>query len=87
MPWYTPAWKTSLKFKRLIFSILFRESITETVPFDFTYKKQSGGRGQFGRIAGTIEINEDDEFEFINNTKGGVIPNNYFSGIKKVKPN
>lgn len=61
----------------------YRESITETVPFDFTYKKQSGGRGQFGRIAGTIEINEDDEFEFINNTKGGVIPNNYFSGIKK----
>jgi len=61
----------------------YRESITETVRFDHTYKKQSGGRGQYGRIEGRIEVNTDNEFDFVNTTKGGVIPKNYFTGIKK----
>lgn len=61
----------------------YRESILDTVEFDHIYKRQSGGKGQYGRIAGRIELNEESEFDFVNNVRGGAIPKNYFGGIRK----
>ena len=50
------------------------------------YKRQSGGRGQFGAIAGTMELLEDRsaEVEFVNQVTGGQIPPNFIKSVEKV---
>jgi elongation factor G len=56
--------------------VAYREAITKMAEFNYTHKKQTGGAGQFGRVAGYIEPIEED-FEFIDHIKGGVIPTQY----------
>jgi elongation factor G len=48
------------------------------------YKKQTGGRGQFGDCHIEIEPNEHGEgFEFVNAIKGGVIPGGFIPAVEK----
>ena len=63
--------------------VAYRETLTKRVRFDYTHKKQTGGSGQFGRVAGWIEPNEDAEFEFEDKIKGGVIPKPYIPAVRK----
>lgn len=56
--------------------VAYREAITKMAEFNYTHKKQTGGSGQFGRVAGYIEPIEED-FEFVDQIKGGVIPKQY----------
>ncbi len=62
--------------------VAYRETITQKAPFNFTHKKQTGGAGQFGRVAGFIEPTEE-EFEFINKITGGRIPTQYIPACEK----
>ncbi|OQA20236.1 MAG: Elongation factor G [bacterium ADurb.Bin363] len=66
--------------------VSYRETITKAIPFDYTHKKQTGGRGQYARVSGIIEPSENGECTFIDNIKGGVIPQVYIpsceSGFK-----
>ncbi|MDA1044141.1 MAG: elongation factor G [Verrucomicrobia bacterium] len=68
----------------------YREAITKAAAFDYTHKKQTGGRGQFAAVSGIIEpITEPDEsgaiqdFEFVNEVKGGNIPSEYIGACEK----
>lgn len=63
--------------------VAYRETISQRAEFDYTHKKQTGGSGQYGRVAGYIEPNEESNYEFINQIKGGVIPQEYVPSVDK----
>ncbi len=63
--------------------VAYRETITRRAEFNYTHKKQTGGSGQYGKIIGFIEPNEDQDYEFIDNTKGGSIPKPFIPAVDK----
>jgi elongation factor G len=66
--------------------VAFRETILKKAEFNYTHKKQTGGSGQFARVAGYIEpLPEDAElkYEFIDDIVGGVIPREYIPACDK----
>ncbi len=68
--------------------VAYRETITKPTDFSYTHKKQSGGSGQYGKIAGNVSpIGPDDEgdkeFQFINKIRGGSIPTEYIPAVEK----
>ncbi|MCP4745777.1 MAG: elongation factor G [Desulfobacteraceae bacterium] len=63
--------------------VAYRETITRLAEFDYIHKKQTGGSGQYGRIAGYIEPISDEEFVFENKVTGGSIPTQYIPACKK----
>jgi elongation factor G len=63
--------------------VAYRETISRRVDYNYTHKKQTGGSGQFGRVAGYIEPNPESDFEFVDEIKGGVIPRQFIPAVKK----
>ncbi|WP_027358499.1 elongation factor G [Desulforegula conservatrix] len=63
--------------------VSYRETITRMAQFDYTHKKQTGGAGQYGKIAGFIEPCEEADFEFVNKITGGAIPTQYIPACEK----
>jgi elongation factor G len=63
--------------------VAYRETISRRAEFDYIHKKQTGGSGQYGRVAGHIEPFEDGDFEFLDETKGGVIPRQFIPSVEK----
>jgi elongation factor G len=63
--------------------VAYREAISQRADFDYTHRKQTGGAGQYGRVAGFMEPSEEGTYEFINLIKGGVIPTEYISSVDK----
>ena len=63
--------------------VAYRESITTTGDFNYTHKKQTGGSGQYGRVAGFMEPDSEKDYEFIDAIKGGAIPNEFIPSCDK----
>ncbi|HAO22397.1 MAG: translation elongation factor G [Desulfobacteraceae bacterium IS3] len=63
--------------------VAYRETITQRADFNYTHKKQTGGSGQYGRIAGYIEPTDEGDFIFENDIKGGSIPTQYIPACEK----
>lgn len=63
--------------------VAYRESITARGDFNYTHKKQTGGSGQYGRVAGFMEPDSEKDYEFIDAIKGGAIPNEYIPSCDK----
>jgi len=63
--------------------VAYRETITQTVPFNHIHRKQTGGSGQYAKVIGKLEPADDGEFHFENQVKGGNIPSEYISSCEK----
>jgi elongation factor G len=64
--------------------IPYRETIRASASAQGRYKKQSGGRGQFGDCWIKIEpLPRGKGFEFVDNIVGGVIPRQYIPAVEK----
>ena len=63
--------------------VAFRETITQQAAFDYTHRKQTGGQGQYGRVAGFIEPCEEDQLVFNNEIRGAAIPTEYIPACEK----
>ncbi|MDR2964418.1 MAG: elongation factor G [Treponema sp.] len=63
--------------------VAYREAITQKAEFNYTHKKQTGGSGQFGRVAGYMEPFADGDYEFVDMIKGGTIPTEYVPSCDK----
>ncbi len=65
--------------------VSYREAILNEIEYREVYKKQTGGKGKFADL--TIAIGPADEgikgLQFINETRGGVLPKEYIAAIEK----
>jgi elongation factor G len=64
--------------------IPYKETIRKSVKVQGRYKKQSGGRGQYGDTWLEISpLGRGKGFEFVNNIVGGSIPKQYIPAVEK----
>ncbi|MDR1031400.1 MAG: elongation factor G [Treponema sp.] len=63
--------------------VAYREAITQRAVFNYTHKKQTGGSGQYGRVAGYMEPFTLGDYEFVDNIKGGAIPTDFIPSCDK----
>ncbi len=75
--------------------VAYKETIQMEAEAEHKYIKQSGGKGQYGHVRITIKplepapekipknVSREEGFEFINNIKGGVIPNEFIPAVEK----
>ncbi|HEX8993840.1 MAG TPA: elongation factor G [Candidatus Paceibacterota bacterium] len=77
--------------------VAYRETIQKEAEAEGKYIKQTGGRGQYGHVRIRIKpllplaegekisknTTREDHFEFINNIKGGVVPQEFIPAVEK----
>lgn len=64
--------------------VSYKETITKLAKVQGKYKRQSGGRGQYGDVWIEIEPQERGKgFEFVDKIFGGAIPKNYIPAVEK----
>ena len=71
-------------------AVKYKETINNTVKFDWLHKKQTGGAGQYARVIGFIEPLTEEEMKesgkvnkFENHCVGTNIPPEYYSSCEK----
>jgi elongation factor G len=66
--------------------VAYREAINQRSEFTYTHKKQTGGSGQYGKVAGFIEplpAEHPTGFEFVDDITGGSIPREFIPACEK----
>ena len=77
--------------------VAYRETVQGQSDVEYKHIKQTGGRGQYGHVKIRVKpmepveegkkiknnVEREDHFEFINNIRGGVIPQEFITPIKK----
>ena len=64
-------------------SVSFRETITAPFECNYKYAKQTGGKGQYAHTVIRFEPNPGKGFEFVDVSKGGVVPKEYVPSVEK----
>lgn len=68
----------------LVPDVAYKETIRKDAKAEYKYKKQSGGRGQYGHVLIEIKpLGSGGGFEFKNSIFGGAIPKGYIPGVEK----
>ncbi len=66
--------------------VKYRETIVQRGEFSYTHRKQTGGSGQYGKVAGYIEplpMDHATGYEFVDDIKGGAIPREFIPACDK----
>lgn len=66
--------------------VAYRETVTSETTFDHTFKKQSGGAGQFAKVVGTLSANYEEHpstNSFETAIVGGKIPEKFLFACQK----
>ncbi len=66
--------------------VAFRETVLSPVQFDHFHKRQSGGRGEYARVIGTVHplpASKNTTIEFKDSTSGPNIPKPFIPGVRK----
>jgi elongation factor G len=66
--------------------VAYREAIGQHSEFSYTHKKQTGGSGQYGKVAGYIEplpAEHPTGYEFEDDITGGAIPREFIAACDK----
>lgn len=64
--------------------VAYRETIRGGAQAQGKYKKQTGGRGQYGDVWLEVEQNESGAgFEFVDRVVGGAVPKNYIPSVER----
>ena len=64
--------------------VAYRETIKETVEIEGKFVRQSGGKGQYGHVWLKLEpLGLDDDYEFVDEIVGGVVPKEYIPAVDK----
>ncbi len=64
-------------------SVAFRETITKEARYEYKFKKQTGGHGQYAHIDFRLEPNPGKGIEFVDRIKGGNVPREYIPAVEK----
>jgi elongation factor G len=64
--------------------VAYKETIKQETEAEGKYIRQSGGRGQYGHVWLKVQPKKRGEgFEFINEIKGGIIPQEFIPAVNK----
>ena len=64
--------------------VAYKETIRKAVEQEEKFIRQTGGRGQYGHVVLRIEpLSPGGGFEFVDATKGGVVPREYIPAVEK----
>jgi elongation factor G len=66
--------------------VKYRETIVQRGEYSYTHRKQTGGSGQYGKVAGYIEplpMDHPTGYEFLDEIKGGAIPREFIPACDK----
>jgi elongation factor G len=64
--------------------VAYKETVRKAVEHETRFIRQTGGRGQYGHVVLRVEpLGPGKGFEYVDGTKGGVIPREYIPAIEK----